>query len=308
MDFYVALTDMDWFQFLASRPELDELNFWTPRPWGGEFRVLQPGEPFLFKLHAPMRALAGGGFFAHYTEYPVELAWDVFLEKNGADSLADLRRRTGRLRREPTATAGNFMIGCIILSEPFFWPEDLWIQEPEEWSRNIVRGKTYSADEPAGARLWSEVEARLGARSISESLIAEVQAGYYTGGPALRRIGQGTFRALVTDAYSRRCCISGEKALPALDAAHIRPFSETQSHSVQNGILLRSDIHRVFDTGYVTITADHHVETSQRVKEDFDDGDTYLRLHGSKIELPQRTEWQPDQEALRWHNENVFLG
>ena len=47
---WVAVTDKDWYRFLAQRPHLDEVNFWQP---GGsrEFRTLTPGEPFLFKLH-----------------------------------------------------------------------------------------------------------------------------------------------------------------------------------------------------------------------------------------------------------------
>lgn len=40
------------------------------------------------------------------------------------------------------------------------------------------------------------------------------------------RLGQGAFRVLVTDAYQRRCAISGEKTLPVLEAAHIRPYSQ----------------------------------------------------------------------------------
>ena len=68
------------------------------------------------------------------------------------------------------------------------------------------------------------------------------------------RFGQGTFRAVVTDLYERRCAITQEKALPALEAAHIRPFHDLPEHEVTNGILLRSDVHRLFDAGYITVT------------------------------------------------------
>jgi hypothetical protein len=71
-----------------------------------------------------------------------------------------------------------------------------------------------------------------------------------------RRLGQGTFRVLVTDNYQRRCAVTGEKALPVLDAAHIRPVTEGGQHRLDNGLLLRSDVHRLFDTGYVTVTPD----------------------------------------------------
>ena len=67
------------------------------------------------------------------------------------------------------------------------------------------------------------------------------------------RIGQGAFRVLVTDAYQRRCAISGERTLPVLQASHIRPYSDEGPHHVANGILLRSDLHTLFDRGYITV-------------------------------------------------------
>lgn len=57
-------------------------------------------------------------------------------------------------------------------------------------------------------------------------------------------LGQGGFQILVTDAYTRRCTITGERTLPALEAHHIRPFSEEGPHRTDNGLLLRSDWHR----------------------------------------------------------------
>jgi putative restriction endonuclease len=47
----VAITDYDWFQALRVREDWPEVNFWAPS--GTNFRALQPGELFLFKLHSP---------------------------------------------------------------------------------------------------------------------------------------------------------------------------------------------------------------------------------------------------------------
>ena len=52
MKLYVGITDYDWFKLHASKPIVDEVNFWKPSSQLG-FKVLQWGEPFLFKLHAP---------------------------------------------------------------------------------------------------------------------------------------------------------------------------------------------------------------------------------------------------------------
>ncbi len=56
----------------------------------------------------------------------------------------------------------------------------------------------------------------------------------------------------MTEIYTRRCAVTKERTLPALDAAHIRPYREGGKHEPPNGLLLRSDIHRLFDKGYVT--------------------------------------------------------
>lgn len=69
MRFWVGVTDGDWYRSLAAQPGIDEVNFWQPSG-GREFRTLAPGDLFLFKLHAPVNAIVGGGVFAHETRGP----------------------------------------------------------------------------------------------------------------------------------------------------------------------------------------------------------------------------------------------
>lgn len=307
MNAYVAVTDRDWLDFLARQYEVDEVNFWQPHSWGGEFGVMRRGEPLLFKLKAPVNAIAGGGFFEYYADLPISLAWDAFGIKNGAASLQAVRERIARLRRSPPESYEDFTIGCIILVEPFFWPEELWIPQPRDFHPQIVRGRRYDLTTSTGAELWSAVVERL--RATPAVIRNAILPGGYTD-PLLvrRRIGQGTFRVAVTQAYQRQCAITRERALPTLEAAHIRPFAETTTHYVRQGLLLRSDVHRLFDKGYITVTPGLRVEASHRMKEDFNDGDTYVRLHGTQIWVPERPELQPDPEVLAWHNDNVYRG
>lgn len=136
----------------------------------------------------------------------------------------------------------------------------------------------------------------------------ELPGGYTDFVPARHRVGQGIFRSVVTDAYQRRCAVTRERALPALDAAHIKPFSVTPVNYVQNGVLLRSDVHRLFDAGYVTVTPRYRVEVSDRIRTDFNDGENYLKLHGTELWVPARREHQPGRSYLEWHNENRFRG
>jgi putative restriction endonuclease len=315
MNAFVAPTDKDWFDFLASRAAIgavDEVNFWMPKPWGGNFRVLEYGQPLLFKLKSPWNAVAGGGFFSHYTEVPISLAWDAFGKKNGAPTLEDVRDRIGRLRREVPRPWEDYTIGCILLAEPFFWDEDDWIEGPPGWSPQIVRGRTYDLRVQPGKGLWDLVVQRIAANREAVDQVREAQPEEFggVGDPVERprRIGQGTFSSMIRDFYGRACAISAERALPALDAAHIRPFADERKHSIRNGILLRSDVHRLFDAGYLTITPELRVEASTRMREDFDDGESYLSLHGRPVQVPRDARWRPDPVHLRWHNENRFRG
>ena len=123
------------------------------------------------------------------------------------------------------------------------------------------------------------------------------------------RLGQGAFRVVVTDAHNRRCAITGEKILPVLEAAHIKPFSKDGPNDVNNGLLLKSDFHTLFDEGYITIDQDYSVDVSKRLHEDYGNGKDYYKYHGQRLLiLPDKTVQLPSKEYLEWHNENVFLG
>ena len=311
MNGWVAVTDKDWFGFLAGLPEVDEVNFWQPKPWGGQFKVLSRGEPLLFKLKAPHSAIAGGGFFQTYSTLPLSLAWQAFGAKNGAATHQDVWDRITRLRREPVERWEDPDVGCIVLVEPFFWPEQLWIPQPADWGSQTVRGKGYDLAIEPGRALWAQVADRLQAFGAGATGGRDVQlefGGYADPTTVRHRIGQGTFRVIVTDAYQRACAVTRERALPALEAAHIRPFSELETHTVRNGLLLRSDVHRLFDAGYITVTPEYRVEASDRMRDDFNDGENYIRLHGTSIAVPGRSEERPDPSFLRWHNDNRFRG
>src|SRR5690606_7076218 len=120
------------------------------------------------------------------------------------------------------------------------------------FARNIVTGKRYGTDDSEGRYLWDAVAERAHLPNGEP----EAAARYGTPQMVRPRLGQGAFRLAVTDAYERRCAVSGEKTLPILDAAHIRSYGEGGEHDPANGLLLRTDIHRLFDLGYVTVSDD----------------------------------------------------
>lgn len=298
----IAVTDGDWFERLRGQPNLTEVNFWAPS--AASFRALRPGELFLFKLHAPRNVIVGGGIFAYANALPCSLAWAAFGEANGAGSLPEMRARIARYRKATPGDRSDFEIGCRILTQPFFFDEPDWLPVPASWARNIVSFKTYSTEDTEGLALWEAVAERQGRRPTPGA--AEPAARF--GEPRLirPRLGQGAFRVLVTDVYQRRCAVTQERTLPALEAAHIRPYGEGGEHEARNGLLLRRDIHSLFDAGYVTVTPDLRFEVSRRIKEEYDNGRHYYALHGQPVTPPADIDKGPDPVALAWHNEQCF--
>ena len=307
---FVGVTDRDWYEFLSSRLDLTEVNFWQP---GGKirFKALSPGELFLFKLHSPNNFIVGGGFFATSSLLPLSLAWDTFGPMNGVASLPEMRKRVERFRSVPARPHEDFTIGNVVLDQTFFLRREAWIPVPSDFSLNIVQGKTYDLDSGTGKELWTALEARLRQHSVIsvQKNVAEGVVGRMFSDPVLarRRLGQGAFRILVTDTYERQCAVTREHTLPVLQAAHIRPVTQAGEHAVSNGLLLRSDVHTLFDRGYVTITPDLKFRVSPRLKDDWQNGKIYYQLDGQPIHVPKDPSHRPDGRQLEWHADTVFL-
>lgn len=251
------------------------------------------------------------GFFAAQSQLPLSLAWNTFQSRNGFDTLEQFRTAIQQYRGDADR---NPLIGCIALTNPVFFREEDWIPAPTNWSNSIVQGKTYNTQDSVGAALWQRLEATVAnyltnvpTTSSNAFVVAEDTPQY--GESVLRkvRIGQGAFRLSVTDAYAKRCAITGEKTLPVLEAAHIRPYASAGPNLTTNGLLLRSDMHKLFDEGYLTITPDFKVEVSKRIREEFDNGKEYYQYHGKDLLiLPRAVNNKPSALYLEYHNSNIF--
>ncbi|MGH7724220.1 MAG: HNH endonuclease [Candidatus Eiseniibacteriota bacterium] len=126
------------------------------------------------------------------------------------------------------------------------------------------------------------------------------------------RLGQGGFRVAVADVYGRMCAVSTEHSLPALEAAHIRPYAEGGNHELRNGLLLRADIHRLFDKGFVTVTPDFQFRVSRRLEQEYENGRIYYELEArvrstGGIHLPQDPAARPGTDLLEWHSSERFV-
>jgi putative restriction endonuclease len=317
MKLYVGNTDHDWFDFHSSKANVEEVNFWRPsaQPY---LKDLEPGAPFLFRLKAPEYAIAGGGFFLRFRILPLSQTWDIFREANGAQSFEQFRRMISKLIRRPITPNDDPMIGSTILGEPFFFRRAAWIDSPTDFRGPIVSGKSYDMTSGEGLRLWQKVATQL-AMQKSENQFERSDSSNLSIGPATHaavntarygtpylvapRLGQGTFRIDVTEAYRSRCAMTQERTLPALEAAHIHRYSAGGIHQVSNGLLLRSDLHRLFDRGYITVhSKDLKILVSRRIKQEFENGHEYYELHGNDLTLPTDVHAMPSAEYLEQHN------
>jgi len=116
----------------------------------------------------------------------------------------------------------------------------------------------------------------------------------------VQRLGQNQFRAELMRAYNNSCAVTGCSVDEVLQAAHIRPVRTQGNHAVTNGLLLRADIHNLFDRGLLTITNRYIVEVHSSLL-DFAD---YKGLHKKRLSVvPKRAHERPDKTRLLEHRD-----
>jgi putative restriction endonuclease len=308
MKAYVGVTDGEWYRFLAARPALNEVNFWRPSG-ANEFRVLTPGEPFFFKTHHPHNRVVGGGFYSGFAQLRISEAWELLREDNGVESLSQMRARVAKYRRTPIGSRDDPVIGCVFVRDTVFFPADSVADPPPDFAANIVQGKGYDL----ATGMWGHYFQDLLARLLGAPIELDLSQPWHRPGPvygdprlAPQRLGQQSFQAVVLRAYGRRCAITGDRIRPVLQAAHIRPLPAGGEHRLDNGLLLRSDVHTLFDRGYLGVDPRHRLLVSPRLREEFGNGEQFYAKAGEPIALPERPMDRPHRDFLEWHLDEVF--
>ncbi len=110
----------------------------------------------------------------------------------------------------------------------------------------------------------------------------------------VRRQGQGSFRRDLLQAYEGRCAITGWAVESVLEAAHIMPYRGEHTNHVSNGVLLRSDLHLLFDLGLLRIDPDRGDVVIDETLRDT----PYFEFHGTKLFVPQNLAHRPHRECL----------
>ncbi len=111
-----------------------------------------------------------------------------------------------------------------------------------------------------------------------------------------QRRGQAAFRAGLLAAYERRCAITGDTAEAVLEAAHIDPYSESGCNDFSNGLLLRADVHTLFDLHLLAVDPTGRLEVSARLREP-----SYAQLAGAALTVPRHRDARPDLSRLADH-------
>ncbi len=172
--------------------------------------------------------------------------------------------------------------------------------EPEE-VRLLFRHLVHSNGRLGEVRWFDETEesADVGDQDFDPATIADARRA--TLGVVVQRQGQTDFRAALLEAYGRRCCISRCDVVPLLEAAHIVPFLGAATNHVQNGLLLRADLHALFDLGLLAINPS---TLRVRIHESITQSE-YSRFDGIRIEVPAELVARPSERALR-HRQQMF--
>lgn len=117
------------------------------------------------------------------------------------------------------------------------------------------------------------------------------------------RRGQGVFRDKLLISYDYQCAITGCAVVDALEAAHICPYRGPETNAVSNGLLLRADVHTLFDLGLISI---NYKNMKVVVHEELN-GSEYWKFNGQKLQLPSESSQRPSKKALRMHFDSSRL-
>ena len=149
-----------------------------------------------------------------------------------------------------------------------------------------------------GSERLVEIGAADDVRHDLQKIRSEHDARVAVRGAIMRRQGQGRFRQELLDAYGRRCCVTGYDVEPVLEAAHIAPYRGAHTNRVWNGLLLRADLHTLFDLDRLTVLPSGVVRLDPRLKTS-----AYGEIDGRRVRRPKRPEQGPAEDLLQQHNE-----
>lgn len=284
--FAISLTDNNWFVYLKKNELNSYVNFWTPTPTNT--KDLKEGDRFYFMLQAPIDKIAGFGEFVRYENVTPELAWNKFGNRNGnalkPDFIKNIQMHIDKNSEKygkRNLDSYSYKIGGIVLRNCEFWDEENY-KDPEDHDISFL-------SQPGTIKFFDQPDPFFkgdldpsGFGLVNEPLGDKVYVVKF-------KNAKGGFKVKILEAYNATCCITGETMPELLEAMHIHKYV----NYTHNGVLLRIDIHRLFESNLIYIDKDYTVRVSSLVTDEY-----YKNFDGKKINLPVSEQDWPSVEAL----------
>ncbi len=294
--FVIAPTDNTWFQFLRDTELNSFVNFWTPTPWN--IKKLNQGERWYFLLKSPIRQLGGFGEFYEYKNLTTNEAWKEFGKRNGCvDKAQFINRIQNYIDKNSESFGGKsidvntYQIGCIVLVNCQYWDEEKYLRPEDfqiDFAAQVVKYKYFDQYDPFTIQIDG---------SHNFNLVNEPREDFKR--EVSQRKGQSEFKGKILKAYENKCCITGEACPELLEAAHLQSYLTESSNHIQNGVLLRVDLHRLYDSGLLFIDSHYIVHISSLIQ-----SITYQQYNGQRISLPDNPNSYPSKESLELKRPN----
>lgn len=252
----------------------------------------------------------GAGFWDMTSHHKIELGDTVYFWQAGGSLVAQTTATTSAYPitssdRQPWDDTGTrtykarFEFDCLSESPT---GQPTWQNLRDQWGYNYyprLRPFTDAAEEKVIAQYFATQPVRDPYRDAERD--AELKRlGFDNRTFAMRSIaqrqGQQAFRNRLLGAYGAQCAVTGTSAVSVLEAAHIARFLGPQSNRTNNGLLLRADIHTLFDLHQLTVTPDYVVRVDPGLE------DTYDTIDGADLHIPKKVTERPVRELLAAHN------
>jgi hypothetical protein len=115
-------------------------------------------------------------------------------------------------------------------------------------------------------------------------------------GKIASRPEQTAFSMELRELYEGRCAVTRCDTIEVLEAAHIQVKRGADNNDMKNGILLRADIHALFDAGLISLSEDG---TRVQVRAAFHDDSSYQFLNNAFVHRPNHD--APSKENILHH-------
>ena len=266
----------------------------------------QSGEPVFFEIERDGKKLiCGGGFYQRTREITPLQCWQMLGVNNGAEDKEEfIQMVTARGWSQGRKLLSHQISGTFVFSS-----RQCYELMPELGIKPLDLGElTYvDTNTPEGRFLW---------RFIMHERSFQLQEGtsdglwqgiYHLAEEKQSRDYYAMFAAKMLKAYDFKCTVTGEPTVDALEVAHIRTFYDERFFKPDNGLVLRADLAKLFDKGYITVEyrgENAFLKVSKTLK--LSGGDEYLHYDGVKLNLPKAQSERPSREYLSWHRQNRF--